>query len=750
MWGGVECTHNRVGDEYIDQLGYSGHDRRIEDLDLFAELGLRALRYPVLWERTAPNGPERADWSWPDQRLAGLRERGIRPIVGLVHHGSGPRHTSLVDPRFPEGLAAFAGAVAARYPWVEDYTPVNEPLTTARFSGLYGHWYPHGQDDRTFIRTLLIQCRAVVEAMGAIRAVNPHARLVQTDDLGKTWSTPTLAYQAELENHRRWLSFDMLCGRVTHDHPLWKYLLKFGASEAELRWFEEHPCPPDIAGINHYLSGERFLDERGELYPGETLGGNERHRYVDVLALRVRSAGVAGPQALLREAWERYRIPLAVTEAHNGCTREEQLRWLLEVWDAALALQGEGVDIRAVTAWSLLGAYDWDTLVTRAAGCYEPGVFDLRAPQPRPTAIAGLIRELAAGRRPDHPLYAVPGWWHRPDRFTYGMALDDAANVRPAVEAPPEPQPGVPTRPILITGATGRLGQAFARICAERGLPYQALSQQELDIADPAAVTATLDALEPWAVVNAAGYANVDDAEQEPEMCYRANAHGPALLAAACAERGSALVTFSTDLVFDGRRQTPYLEHDRVAPLNSYGASKVAAEERVPRALPEALVVRAGPCFGPWDERNFVLAALRSLAAGARFVAANDMVISPTYTPDLVQTCLDLLIDGERGVWHLANPGDLTWAELARAAAEAASLDPAGVRGRPLHALGLRALRPRYSALGSARGVLLPALDNALARYLEAATANGLLDPRPELDLAPSIPRRVKARAYAA
>jgi dTDP-4-dehydrorhamnose reductase len=104
--------------------------------------------------------------------------------------------------------------VAARYPWLEYYTPVNEPCTTARFAGLYGVWYPHGRDDRTFIQALLIQCRATVLSMRAIRAVNPNARLVQTDDLGKTYSTPELAKVAEFYNERRWLAWDLLCGMI--------------------------------------------------------------------------------------------------------------------------------------------------------------------------------------------------------------------------------------------------------------------------------------------------------------------------------------------------------------------------------------------------------------------------------------------------------------------------------------------------------------------------------------------------------
>src|SRR5215207_7403081 len=138
LWGGIECTVNRVGDRYHDQLAFGGHDRRAEDLDRIAALGVRTLRYPVLWERVAPERCERFDWRWSDGRLCRLYELGVRPVVGLLHHGSGPCYTGLFDPGFAEGLAGFAARVAERYPWVNHYTPVNEPLTTARFSALYG------------------------------------------------------------------------------------------------------------------------------------------------------------------------------------------------------------------------------------------------------------------------------------------------------------------------------------------------------------------------------------------------------------------------------------------------------------------------------------------------------------------------------------------------------------------------------------------------------------------------------------
>ncbi|HET7457748.1 MAG TPA: family 1 glycosylhydrolase, partial [Gemmatimonadaceae bacterium] len=189
LWAGMECTVNRVGDRWFDQAARGGHDDRPDDIDRLASLGARAVRIPVLWERVAPHGLADAQWRASDERLERLRALGVRPIVGLVHHGSGPRDTSLVDPAFPEKLARFARAVAERYPWVEDFTPINEPLTTARFSGLYGLWYPHGRDDATFVRALRTQLRATRLAMAAIREVSPGARLVQTEDLGECHST---------------------------------------------------------------------------------------------------------------------------------------------------------------------------------------------------------------------------------------------------------------------------------------------------------------------------------------------------------------------------------------------------------------------------------------------------------------------------------------------------------------------------------------------------------------------------------
>jgi dTDP-4-dehydrorhamnose reductase len=717
LWAGIECTVNRVGDKFSDQLERSGHAARIEDLKELAELGVRAVRYPILWERTAPDAIDSLEWSWADKRIKYLRRLSLRPIVGLLHHGSGPRYTDLLDPDFPAKLAKYAGEVARRYPWITDYTPVNEPLTTARFSCLYGHWYPHQRDALMFAKALLAQCRATVLAMRSIRSVNPEARLNQTEDLGKTFSTPTLTYQAEFENERRWLTFDLLCGRVLKGTTMWDYLRWLGIEAGELDWFAENPTPPDLLGINHYITSERFLDERVNRYPAPFHGGNGQHEYADVEAVRVCAEGVAGPKVLLTEAWERYGFPLAITEVHLGCTREEQLRWLNEVWNASVELRSEDIDLRAVTVWAAFGTFDWNSLLTCDKGCYESGIFDLRSPVPRPTALASMIRTIANGNEYDHPALDTPGWWHRLDRLCYPPVKHREQVLSPSLSTPK--RLGDASRSLLIAGANGTLGQAFARICEKRGLSYELLSRSQMDIADRESVAAAINHYQPWAVINAAGYVRVDDAEKDRESCLRENFSGPECLARECAQRDLPLVTFSSDLVFDGLKRAPYVESDPTAPLNIYGKSKAAAEQRVLEDLPGALIIRTSAFFGPWDKFNFVHSVLDTLSKDHTLIAAADAAISPTYVPDLVNATLDLLIDGEYGIWHLANSGVLTWAELARIVAGRAGYDVARIQGRPGAMLGLAARRPSFTPLASERGNLMPSFEESLDKYFQ-------------------------------
>jgi dTDP-4-dehydrorhamnose reductase len=714
LWAGPECTIARIGDRWRDQAWETGHRDRLSDIDLIAGMGIRTVRYPILWESVAPDDPRQCDFAWTDERLERFEALGIEVIGGLLHHGSGPGYTDLLDPGFPEKFAAYAAQVAARYPRIRRWTPINEPLTTARFSALYGHWYPHRRDYAAFLRALVNQCEATRRAMAAIRRAVPEARLLQTEDIGKTFSTPPLSGQANHENERRWLSLDLLAGRVDRGHALYPFLIDAGIADREIDAFADGAARPDQIGVNYYLTSERFLDHRCALYPGLEPGGNGRDTYVDAEAIRVASLqGLCGLGARLRETWDRYTIPIAVTEVHHGCTREQQLRWFAEAWATAKQARADGVELEAVTLWSLFGAMDWRSLITREEHAYDPGAHDVRGGVPRPTAVAKAAAAFAAGRDFASPVLTASGWWHRPERL-YPWSRGDAGL---------EPAAG---RRLLITGGTGTLGQAMARIAAHRGLPHLLTRRSDIDICDPASIQAALDAHDPWAIVNAAGFVRVADAESETTACMAANAAGAGNLARACKARGIPLLTFSTDLVFDGHMGRPYRESDLANPAGIYGQSKLMAERLVAASGADALVIRTSAFFGPWDRHNFAWLVLEHLRAGKPFGASADRV-SPTFVPDLCHGALDLLIDGETGLWHLANDGCVSWFEFAVRIAERSGHDPALIFACERHGV-------RNTALASMRGMPLRPLDAAIDDYLRdvgAAVPGPAREPPP-------------------
>lgn len=710
LWGGLECTVNRIDGDYRDQIRDTGHQDRPDDIARLASLGIRSVRYPVLWERISPRDPAEQDWAWSDDRLERLRDARIRVIAGLVHHGSGPAYTNLLHPDFPSGLERHADAVAARYPWIKDWTPINEPVTTARFSALYGYWYPHERCEPAFWLALLNQVDATRLAMKAVRRINPSARLIQTDDLGRTYATAPLREQAGFDNVRRWAGWDLLCGMVTGDHPLFERLTTLGFGD-RLRAIADDPCPPDIIGINHYLTSDRFLDHRLRRYPPHTHGGNQVQPYADVEAVRALDPPPPGLEGALREAWARYRRPLAVTEVHNGCTREEQMRWTAQAWDTAERLCAQEIPVCAVTLWSLFGSQGWNTLLT-GTGVYEPGHWDVSSGTPRATMLLPLAQALASGgARP--PLASGAGWWQRPIRLVH----PSVARLAPMAERRTTTALDPSLRPLLICGATGTLGQAMARACTLRNIPFVLTGRMDLDLHVDRSITRALDRIRPWGLVNAAGWVRVDEAEAAAAQCIRTNADGAIALAAACADRGIATLSFSSDLVFDGRKDGAYVEDDPVAPLNIYGLSKARMEAGITAVSGSHLIVRTAAFFAAEDDHNFAVGVIRALGHGNHFHAAQDLMVTPTYVPHLVATALDLLIDGETGLWHLSNGEALTWVDFAIRIAHSAGLDDRLVRPVPHQSLAWPAARPANAALATGRGAALPPLSAAIADF---------------------------------
>jgi dTDP-4-dehydrorhamnose reductase len=697
IWGGIEC---RVGLRYFDQLERNGHAHRMSDLDRIADLGLKTIRYPILWERVQPDFPDQYSWTWSDERMERLRQLGIRPIIGLLHHGSGPRWTDLLDPEFPVKLAEFAHAVAARYPWVDAYTPVNEPLTTARFSALYGHWFPHRKDDTSFAFALVNQIEAVVRCMEKIRSIQPRAILIQTEDIGKAFSTPQVKYQADFENERRWVTFDMLHGRFTKDHPLWHFLSRSPEIMRKSEFVADHPCPPEIRGVNYYVTSERYLDENLDNYPAETHGSNGFHSYADVAAVRGRREGLSGLESILEEVWQRYQAPLALTECHLGCTREEQVRWLMDAWRTSETLVESGVDIRAITVWALLGAFDWSALVTSEKGDYEPGAFDVRGPAPRETAIALSVRSLVLTRDYKHPILHARGWWER--------------SVQP-LSAGLWNSPAGGGSPIVVLGGAGIVGTALEKICLSRGLRCRTLPRHAADVCEEDSIRQVLETCRPWAVINASGYTFADEAEFDAASCFAVNSDGPAMVAGLCGERGIQYVGFSNELVFDGTKIGPYIESDLTCPVTVLGQSKEQAERRILERNPEALLIRTSALFSPWSNSQFAADILR----GENGMLVPDAKISPTYVPDLCHAVLDLIVDGERGIWHLTNEGSISWHDFARALCRKFDFIPLP-RLEVVRCDNFPAVRPLNGTLRSQRGSRLPSLEKAIDRFHEA------------------------------
>ncbi|GEO08205.1 family 1 glycosylhydrolase [Segetibacter aerophilus] len=714
IWGGVECTVNRVGEQYFDQSEYSGHyNRGTNDIDLIGSLGIKMLRYPVLWEKHQPIKDGAIDWSFIEKNLERLRELEIVPIAGLVHHGSGPRHVNFFDGSFEKGLAEYARLVIEKFPWLEYFTPVNEPLTTARFCGLYGHWYPHGTSDYSFYKVLLSECKATVMAMQEIRKFKPNAKLIQTEDLGKSYSTPLLAYQAEFENQRRWISYDLLCGKVNEQHPMWEPLVEAGISESEILYFTENNCVPHVAGFNYYITSERYLDHEMNKYPEQYHGGNGKHTYADIEIVKVPLKQENGLSVLLHEAWEHLQIPLAITECHLHSTREDQMRWFNTVWKTVNKVKDEGVDIRAITAWAIFGLTGWNKLVTEPWGVYEPGVFNVSSNCPRPTALARFIQELTQHKVYYHPVLDNEGWWQRANRQQYGVKKVVQMKRKKLANC----------SPLLILGHD-TLATAFARICEDRNIHHLLISSTELNTNDEQTVEQVIRELKPWSIVDASGYFQLDEAESDIEACLNTNCNGPVLLSSICKKHNIRFLTFSTDQVFNGAKDGAYTESDVVDPLNIYGLSKALAEEKIRANNPNALIIRTGNFFGPWDQANFVSTTLAELREGRTITAADDVTISPGYVPDLVHESLDLLLDCAQGIYHVSNSGKTSWANFATLIAMMAGYDTSLVQGVSIDQMGYLAPRPQNSLLESEKGIKLPSFETALQHYFEAYGSN--------------------------
>jgi beta-glucosidase len=386
----------------LDEYELTEHYQRWrDDVDLFAHLGLRAVRYGIPWHRINPQ-PGHWDFSWVDGPLQRLLDHGIQPVVDLVHYGLPPWLTgAYLEPQFPERMAEYAARVAEHYRGrIHTYTPLNEPRVTAWYCGKLGWWPPGRRGWRGFVSVMLAVCRGIVCTVEALRQVDPEIVVAHVDatDLYEG-ATPALVAEASRRQEIVFLALDLISGRVRSDHSLYSWLLAHGCSEAQLEWFEQHAVELDLIGINLYplFSEKRLVRSGGRLR----------------LQMRYASADIIERLAVLY--WQRYRRPLFISETASEGSLARRAAWLEDSIAAVRRVRARGVPLIGYTWWPLFALVTWAYREGRKLPheyLKQMGLWDLRPGaaglERCPTPLVTRYQELvASGAQAVGPLRAL-------------------------------------------------------------------------------------------------------------------------------------------------------------------------------------------------------------------------------------------------------------------------------------------------------------------------------------------------------
>lgn len=387
---GIECSAPRIADGVRqDELRKTGHDERVEeDLALVAGFGIRYLRYGIPFHIVAAV-PGQLDWRWTDRAMSALQANRIEPIVDLLHFGLPDDLWGFGDPRLPSRFASFVEGFAERYPWVRYYTPVNEPLISARFSAQLGWWNERRTDDASFVAAIDGAVTCAVLGMAAIRARRRDAIFVQSDTCeGYKAAAPAARQQAQFLNELRFVAWDLTYGRRP-GHLVTAWLGTNGMGEERLAWYADNGSSENcIVGHDFYAGNEWLIGA-----DGSALLLDEPRGYA----------------AQARDYHDHFGLPFMLSETNMDGPAAEA--WLVTVWNEALVLRDEGLPIRGLCWYGFIDHVDWDTALRevndRPNAC---GLVDLdRRPHPvgdryRALAEAGLggvLRPLLAGAEPN-------------------------------------------------------------------------------------------------------------------------------------------------------------------------------------------------------------------------------------------------------------------------------------------------------------------------------------------------------------
>ena len=364
---GVECSvlpHIRV-----DQFEWTQHDRLWkEDFKMIREdFGRINVRYCLPWNQIEP-APGKFDWRWADERVNYItRKLGLGLTLDIMHFGTPlwlPQAAG--DVEFPEALERLAGAIAARYgDRIKAFCPFNEPLITALFSGDFGFWPPYSRRWRGYMPVLSRIVQATLRATRAIRRAAPGAQIVLCDSCEHHHTRESeLEQDVALRNLRRFLVLDLVTGRVDDTHPLYNWLQDYGFSAPDLAWVRANRSAPDVIGLDYYSHTETQL---------ESVTGAVRQRKPEC---------PLGLYGCALEYWNRYGLPLSVTETSCDGTPLDRELWLKQTLQDCKRLREEGVPLVGYTWWPCFDNIDWDGALLHHIGkIHNVGLYNLRRQQ---------------------------------------------------------------------------------------------------------------------------------------------------------------------------------------------------------------------------------------------------------------------------------------------------------------------------------------------------------------------------------
>jgi beta-glucosidase len=352
LWAaGIENTfvpQVRNGGRPLDEFELMGHyEHWREDLALGRDLGLKAMRWGAPWYKLEPE-PGKFDWSWTDQVISYIvEELKINPIIDLMHYGC-PfwLEREFANKKYPDLVARYSAAFVERYKHlVSWYTPLNEPIINSLMCGLRGLWPPYLKGDKGYIRIMLQLARGIIKTSNAIKSIQPDSTLVHVEATGMTRTArKDLAILAREEQHRGYLCFDLITGRVVDEHMLFTWLVRNGVSPDALVELGAQRIDLDVIGMNFYPQWSTkllYIDKRGKLAFQET--EPEGHGFKD----------------MIRDYYERYKVPIMITETSAVGSDEIRERWLESSVSMIRDLRLSDIPVIGYTWFPLFTMIDW-------------------------------------------------------------------------------------------------------------------------------------------------------------------------------------------------------------------------------------------------------------------------------------------------------------------------------------------------------------------------------------------------------